>query len=223
MSETAPATAGVGTKPARWWIAVTLLAGALGATGSVAAFGSETYTITPLRVKLSARPALLGSSQLSVEPVPGALPWHSEAGTHNSPITFRMTVVGVGVHDEFASGSLAGLGEAAEDDAVLRAVVNRDPHALVQHIRFSEEGKEAIADFGMRLGLLAVSGGAVGGLAVSFGRWRRLLGGALAGILAIGIVGALLHQTFDAEEFRNARVVVEDQGAAPRAARAWDG
>lgn len=174
------------TRPARWWIAVTVLAGAAGALAAVGLFSKSEYTIPPFRVELSAVPSLSGDTELSVRPLPGLEPGFAEASTHRSPITFRMTVLGV---------------ESAAEAARLVA----DPHTLAEHLRFSEQGRDAVRDFGIRLGLIALAGGAAGGVAVSFGRWRRIVGGVLAGALVVGVVAVLLHQTYEVDEFRNAR------------------
>ncbi|MBI4730435.1 MAG: hypothetical protein HY775_13200, partial [Acidobacteria bacterium] len=82
---------GQGTKPARWWIAVTFVFGAAGALTSVGLYSAKTYSIQPLRVELSAMPALAGASQLTVRPRPGIQTGYAEAPTHTSPITLRMT------------------------------------------------------------------------------------------------------------------------------------
>lgn len=180
----------------RWWIAVTLVAGAIGALGAVSSFGGGTYTITPLRVELSAKAALQGSTQLSVRPLPGIQPAHAEAGTHQSPMTVRMTVVGV---DAKA--------------LVKHPTLFANPFNLASYIR--EEGKDAFKDFATRLIMLAISGGAAGGLVVSFGRWKRIAGGALAGVLVLGIIGGLLYATYDVGEFRNTKFVLDRGGVAP--------
>lgn len=185
-------------KPARWWIAITIAAGIVGGMTTVGLLSAKTYSIPPLRVELSATPSFGGTSQLKVEPrplPPGVRTGHAEAPTHSSPIDFRMTVAGV---------DLAGV---ARQPGVLA-----NPLATARHIRFSEDGKKAIRDFGMRLAMLALAGGAAGGAAVSFGRWKRILGGAVAGLVALGLVGVLLHQTYDVDEFRNTRYVTETPG-----------
>lgn len=184
-------------KPARWWIAVTLVAGALGAFVAVGAGSAKEYDIAPLRVEFSARAALQGSTQISKR-LREVEPGHAEAGTHQSPITMRWTITG-------ASGTLAPA------DVTMLA----DPYRTADHIRFSEKGKDAIADFGRRLLLLAISGGSAGGLVVSFGRWRRIVGGALSGALALAVVGVLLHQTYDIGEFRNTTYVLTPAGPSP--------
>lgn len=189
-----------GARAGRRWAGAVLVivAGVVGAAIALTLFAKATYTVTPLRVELSAVPALQGSTQLSVRPeaanaVGGVRPGSAEAGTHQAPITFRMTVVGVGMGTELRDPTISS-----------------DPERLATFIR--TEGKSAIADFGRRLAIIGFLGGAVGGLVVSMGRWKRILGGALAGLLALGLTGVLLHQTYDLTEFRNTRFVTQ---AAP--------
>lgn len=189
-----------GPRRSRWWIVATIVAGIAGSAILVTLFGKGTYTVTPLRVELSARPALQGSTQLSVRPeategIRRVEPGFAEAGTHQSPMLFRMTVVG------------AGAGSTLRDPTLLQ-----DPFRLATFIR--TEGSEAIGSFGRKLGLLAFLGGALGGLAVSMGRWRRMLGGALAGIVALGLAGLLLHQTYDLSEFQKVQFQ-RTESAAP--------
>lgn len=182
----------------RWTVVLLVIAaGVVGAAIALSLFAKGTYTVTPLRVELSAKPALQGSTQLTVRPeaasaIGGIQPGIAEAGTHQAPVTFGMTVVSLGVGSEL------------RDPAIFS-----DPERLATFIR--TEGSSAIADFGRRLALIGFLGGAMGGLAVSMGRWKRILGGALAGLVALGLTGLLLHQTYDLTEFRNARFVVSSQ------------
>lgn len=177
----------------RWWLLITFVLGAAGALSGVALFAKGTYLVTPFEVELSAMPSFSGNTELSVRPVPGLEPGFAEASTHWSPMTFRMTVVGV-------------------TDAAEAARFLANPFALAGHLRFSEQGKDAIGKFGMRLGLVAGGGGAAGGLIASFGRWRRVPGGILAAILVVGIIGLLVHQTYDINEFRETRFVPTASG-----------
>jgi hypothetical protein len=116
----------------------------------------------------------------------GVEPGRAEAVTHKAPITLRMTVLGV-------SGTLP-----------TRALLS-DPFRLADHLRYSDEGRDAIASFGRKLGFLAAGGGLAGGLVVSLGRFRRIPGALLSGVVALGIIGVLVHQTYDIEKFNQTR------------------
>jgi hypothetical protein len=174
-------------KRSRWWILITILFGIAGSIGAIAAFGKGTYTISPFKVEFRAIPSAKGETQLIIRPETlGVEPGHAEATTHKAPMTLRMTVLDV-------SGTLP-----------TRALLS-DPFRLADHLRFSDEGREAIANFGRKLGLLAAGGGLAGGLVVSLGRFRRVPGALLSGVLALGVIGLLVHQTYDIDKFRQAR------------------
>jgi len=176
-------------KPGAWWILVTLVAGIGGAAGAVAAGGHGVYTIAPFRAELRAWPAISGKTELAVRaPVVGRA--HAEATTHTAPISFRVTLIGV------------SRSAAATDLAALR-----DPRSLATLL--GRQDSAAVRAFAIKLGLLALGGGFGGGLIVSFGRWRRMLGGALAGLLAIAIVGVAVKATYNTDAFANTRFVVE--------------
>src|SRR5207253_2634637 len=142
------------------------IAGIGGATGAVAAGGHGVYTIPPFRAELRAWPAVTGKTELAVRtPLGGA---HAEAATHHAPLDIRVTIIGVS-------------SSAAASD--LRAL--RDPQSLASLI--AQQDGAAVRSFAIKLGLLALGGGLGGGIIVSIGRWRRIVGAALAGLLAMGI------------------------------------
>jgi hypothetical protein len=179
---------------------VTFALGAAGSLASVGLFAKGTYTVTPFVVELSATPSVTGETELSVRPVPGLEPGFAQADTHQAPMTFRMTVVGVTSPTEAAK-------------------LLANPRSLADYIRSSEEGKDAIKKFGTRLGLVALGGGAAGGIVASFaslGRWRRIVGALISGILVVGVIGLLVHQTYDVEKFRGTRFVPVASRASPR-------
>jgi hypothetical protein len=178
-------------KPSRWWILVTAVAGAAGALAAVGAVGRGTYQVGPFRIELRARPAALGTTELAIRAVEGFIPSHAEAGTHAAPMVFRATIVEV---------DAAGL--VASDRAVARS-----PRALATFI--GDDGKSAITAFAIRLALLALAGGAAAGLALSFGRWRRAIGAAVAGVLTITAIGILVQRTYNADEFLKTRYVFD--------------
>jgi hypothetical protein len=176
-------------KPAGWWMLVTLIAGIGGAAGAVAVGGHGVYDIPPFRAELRARPAVSGKTEIAVRaPVIGRA--HAEAKTHTSPIAFRVTITGI-------SGKAT-----ASDLAALR-----NPRDLASLI--GRQDSAAVRSFAIKVGLLALGGGFAGGLVVSMGRWKRMLGGALAGLLAIAIVGAFVEATYNTDAFAKTHFVVD--------------
>lgn len=174
------------------WVLITIIAGVAGAAGAVVIGGHGTYDMPPFRAELRAWPAVSGKTELAVRaPVIGKA--HAEADTHKAPIAFRVTIIGV-----------SGSATASELQAL------RDPHSLATVL--AQHDAAAIRSFAIKVGLLAVAGGLAGGLVVSLGRWRRLLGGAIAGLLVIAIVGLVVKGTYDVDSFANTRFVV-DHGA----------
>ena len=168
---------------------VTLIAGIGGAAGAVAIGGHGVYDIPPFRAELRAWPAASGKTEIAVRaPVIGRA--HAEANTHTAPIAFRVTITGI-------SGRAT-----ASDLAALR-----NPRDLATLI--GQQDSAAVRSFAIKVGLLALGGGFAGGLVVSFGRWRRLLGGALAGLLAIAIVGAFVAATYNTDAFAKTHFVVD--------------
>lgn len=185
------------TGPSRWWILVTFVLGAAGSLVGVGLFAKGTYLVRPFEVEMSAIPSLSGETELSVRPVPGLEPGFAQADTHTAPMTFRMTIVGV-------------------TDPAEAARLLSDPRTLADFLRSDEQGKEAIRNFGLRLGLVALGGGAAGGLAATFGRWRRALGGIIAAVVVVGVIGLLVSQTYDIEKFRGTRFVPIASRASPQ-------
>jgi len=176
-------------KPSAWWILATLAAGIGGATGAVAVGGHGTYTISPFRAELRAWPAVSGKTELAVRaPVIGRA--HAEAATHNAPLDIRVTIIGVS-------------SSAAASD--LRAL--RDPASLASLI--AQQDGAAVRSFAIKLALLALGGGLGGGIIVSLGRWQRIVGAALAGVLAFGLVGVAVKVTYKPEEFSKTHFVVD--------------
>jgi hypothetical protein len=176
-------------KPAGWWIIVTLIAGIGGAAGAVAIGGHGVYTISPFRAELRARPSATGKTEIAIRaPLIGRA--HAEASTHKAPISFRVTITGI------------SRDAAASDIAALR-----DPKTLADVI--ARQDSAAVRSFAIKVGLLALGGGFAGGLVVSFGRWRRMLGGALAGLLAIAIVGVAVKATYNTDQFAQTHFVID--------------
>jgi hypothetical protein len=176
-------------KPSAWWILATIVAGIGGATGAVAAGGHGIYTIPPFRAELRAWPATTGKTELAVRaPVIGRA--HAEAATHQAPLDIRVTIIGVSP-------------DAAASD--LRAL--RDPQSLASLI--AQQDGAAVRSFVIKMALLALGGGLGGGIIVSLGRWQRIVGGALAGLLAFAIVGVAVKVTYKPDQFAKTRFVLD--------------
>lgn len=176
-------------KPKKRWTLIVIGAGAIGAMSSVAAGGHGTYDITPFRIELRAKPAFFGKTEFAVRPLT-LHPGHAEAGTHAAPIVLRATITDIS--PAFVTSD--------------RKTV-ATPHAFAAFM--GQEGKDAVRAFAIKLALLALAGGAAGGAAVSFGRWKRIVGGALAGLLTFAIIGLLIQQTYNSAEFLKTRYVLD--------------
>jgi hypothetical protein len=180
------------------WILLTLIAGWAGSLGAVAAFGSGTYTVAPFEVKLRVEPSTIGRTMLEVEPAPGINPGHASAETHTSYLSFRATVTGL-----TASTNALGAANAA--------TLVADPKAMVGFLE--QDGRSAVRSFAIKVGVLSLGGGLVGGVVVSMGRWKRMLGGAIAGLVLIGALGAAAGLTYDANQLRNLRFAPSSSAA----------
>ena len=193
LTEAAVPIPGKRRKPPGWWKLVTFVAGAIGAMGAIAGAGTASYDINPYRVELRARPALAGQTELAIRP-PQLNPGFAYAGTHAGPIALRATITGV-------SGSLVPSDVGA-------ITTPRDAAGF-----FAEEGKDAIRSFALLCAGLALAGGAAAGVAISFGRWQRVLGAAISGLLTFAIIGVVVAQTYDIEEFMKSGSFARDGGA----------
>jgi hypothetical protein len=181
------------TKPKGYWKVITAIAGIVGALATVGAAGKASYDIPPFRVELKARPAVAGATELAIQPQ-ALNPGFATAGTHAGPLVVRATITGV-------SGTLV--------PTDIRAVAT--PKDAADYL--GQEGKSAIRSFVLLCAMLALAGGAAGGTAVSFGRWQRVVGGALAGLLAFAVIGLVMQQTYDAEEFVKSGRFAREGGA----------
>lgn len=179
-------------KPAAWWVLATIVAGSAGAFTAIAAAGSGTYDVAPFELELRAVPAPLGETVLAKQAA-GLEAGRAEAGTHQAPIVYRATITNI---------TLAGL---APTDRELLAT----PEGMATLL--GERARDAIRAFGIKLALLSLGGGAAAGLGVSLVgmQWRRIAGGAIAGVLTLAVVGVLTQQTYDKSEFRKTSFVVD--------------
>jgi predicted phosphodiesterase len=169
--------------------ALPLGAGALGALLLISLLGRQDARVGPATVRLSAQPALSGSSRLAVPPF-GSVSAH----THQGLVQFRATLDDVDV---------PALRDALDDDAPAGGLRHRSISAAL--LPLEQAARRAARQFLARLVVL----GLVGGLAatVLFARRTRRhllrcgLGGALATALLLG--PALL--TYDVGAFRAPR------------------
>lgn len=187
---------GRASKPKGYWKLITAIAGIAGALTVISAAGNATYDVAPFTIELRARAALAGQTELAIRPAE-LRPGHAVAGTHAGPIAFGVSITGV-------SGSIVG--------SDLRAIAT--PRDAAGYI--GDEGKSAIRSFVILCAMLALAGGAAGGTAVSFGRWQRVVGGAVAGLLAFVVIGLVVQQTYRADEFLKSGRFARDDGAIVR-------
>lgn len=165
------------------WLLASIVLGCIGALISLSAFANGTYSVGPLDLELSIRPASSGVTELEVRPglASGITPGHTETETHSGYLALRGTVVNV------RGESLLPLARGA----------TRDPRTLATYI--GDEGRNAARSFGIRAGLAALVGGlAGGGIVALFGsRPRRMLQGGVAGVLLVALLGVIVWQTYD--------------------------
>lgn len=178
---------------------VTLVAGAVGSLAGVWIFGNGTYDITPFEVELRVRPAITGSTRLEVKPAGGLSAGGVSADTHTSPLEFGATITGV---------SRAGL-----TDLVTTSNLVRDPFTMATYLR--DHDSAAVRSFAIKIGLVSLAGGFVGGAAASMGSWRRMVGGAIVGVVLVAVLGLIAQQTYDVGAFENARFNPAGAARAP--------
>jgi hypothetical protein len=169
-------------KPPKWWAAVTIAAGIIGAFAGLAAGASGTYEVPPFTVELSAKPAPAGKTEFEVKPA-ALSPGFAEAGTHASPLVLRATVVDID-------------GELLASDAAALAT----PSGFADH--FAQNGKAAATAFAIKSAIVALLGSLAAGAAISFGRWQRIVGALVIGIVTVGALGAITAVTYDKDEFK---------------------
>src|SRR5260221_3035278 len=136
------------------WLAITILLGFAGSLSALIGCGKGTYSMGPLVVELSVRPATSGRTELAIEPIKGLDAGHAQANTHQGFLAFRGTVITI--H-----------GEALLPQA--RAIL-ADPRSLDTYIK--DQNKEAMKRFGLKVGLMALAGGAGGGAIIGLIRLR---------------------------------------------------
>ncbi|MGH2829157.1 MAG: hypothetical protein ACRDJM_01605 [Actinomycetota bacterium] len=191
METSATAKGGIGA-----WILPVLL-GVAGSLGAVSALGKGTYDVAPLKVRMSVSVAASGTTRLSMEAPGGVTPGTASAATHDSPLKFGATIVGV---------DAAGLPRAVVDSTTPTGVQTTEPldpskPELVSRY-LADNGKSATRSFGIKVGLLALAGGLIAGGIGALGKPKRAIAGAVAGILVIGILGLIAQKTYDVTGFQ---------------------
>lgn len=170
-------------KPPKYWIAITIAAGVLGSFIAIAVAGNGRYHVAPFTMELSARPAPAGKTEFEFKPTAAGLsPGHAEAGTHAAPLAFRVTVTDV-----------SGL---VPSDAARAST----PGGFADFM--SANGKAAVRSFAIKVAIVSLLGALVAGLAISMGRWQRIVGSLLTGVLTLAVLGGMTAATYDADEFK---------------------
>jgi predicted phosphodiesterase len=168
------------------WV-LPVLAGVLGALLAVGLLAHLDARIGPATLRLSARPALVGSSRLAVPPF-GSVAAH----THFGPLQFRATLDDVDVQT---------LGELIE-----RSPGSGAPGDLGATLRPLEaQARRAAVLFVLRMVGLGVLGGAVAVLLFPRRTWARLARCAAGGLLGTALLLGPSLATFDISAFRAPR------------------
>ena len=182
------------------YMVAALILGAAGSLAALAAFSAHDYRVGPVVMRLAIQPDTSGNTQLSVNPIRTLRSGVAEAETHQGFLSLRGTVVGVS-------------GEAFLPDAIL---ATKDPKSLATTIR--DEGKGAFRSFGIRVAWMTLAGGGAGGMAIAlFGmKARRILQGALGGLIVVGILGLVAWQTYDIDKLDQTQFKQAGQAAVYR-------
>ncbi|HEX8135399.1 MAG TPA: metallophosphoesterase [Actinomycetes bacterium] len=166
-----------------------LLAGALGALLTVTFLARADARVGPATVRLSARPALTGTSRLAAPPF-GSV----SARTHTGPLAFAATLDAVDVR---------GLGRMLDGEvAPGRSSGDRLAAALAP---LERRARQVARQFLARIALLGLAGGLAGVLLFPRRTRRRLLRCALGGVLATAAMLVPTLATFDVGAFREPR------------------
>ncbi|HEX9343037.1 MAG TPA: metallophosphoesterase [Actinomycetota bacterium] len=161
-----------------------LLAGAIGALLAVTFLVHEDARIGPVTVRLSARPALSGSSRLALPPF-GSV----SARTHLGPIAFHATLDDVDVPE---LGRMIDNAPASGGLADALAPLER-------------QADRAAAVFLLKLALLGLAGSLLGVIAFRRRSWRVLRRCLLGGAIALQALLIPTVATFDVTAFRAPR------------------
>jgi predicted phosphodiesterase len=169
--------------------ALPLLAGALGALLAITFLARLDARVGPATLRLSARPAIEGSSHLAVPPFGSVT-----ARTHFGPLEFRATLDDVDVQ---------ALGQLIDRSPETRSL---DGSGLESTLRPLEaQARNAAAQFLLRIVALGLLGGAAGVLAFPRRSWLRLSRTVIGGAVAVVIMVVPSVATFDVSAFRAPR------------------
>jgi predicted phosphodiesterase len=177
----------VGDRLRPW--ALPLLAGALGALLAITFLARQDARVGPATVRLSARPAIEGSSRLAVPPF-GSMSAH----THFGPLEFRATVddVDVGRLGRLLDG---GAGAGGPRFAELEATLGP----------LERQARQAAREFVARIALLGLLGGVTAVVLFPRRTRRRAVRCGLGGLLATAVVLGPALATYDVGAFREPR------------------
>jgi predicted phosphodiesterase len=169
-----------------------LLAGALGASLAITFLAHEDARVGPATVRLSARPALQGSSLLSVPPF-GSM----SARTHVGPMEFRATVddVDVGRLGQLLDGGRGPGGAGGPRFAELEATLGP----------LERQARQAGREFLVRIALFGLAGGVAAVLLFPRRTRQRAIRCGLGGLLATAVLLVPALATFDVGAFREPR------------------
>jgi len=166
-----------------------LLAGMLGAALAITFLAREDARVGPATVRLSARPAVQGSSRLAVPPF-GSM----SARTHLGLLEFRATVddVDVGRLGQLLDG---GQGPGGPRFAELEATLGL----------LERQARQAGREFVVRIALLGLLGGVAGVVLFPRRTRRRAVRCGLGGLLATAVLLGPALATYDVGAFREPR------------------
>jgi predicted phosphodiesterase len=166
-----------------------MLAGALGALLAISLLAKLDARIGPATLRLSARPAVDGSSRLAVPPF-GSV----SAPTHHGPLAFRATLDDVDVQ---------ALGELIDRSPSSGSLSTAGLAATLRPLEL--EARHAAMWFLLRIVALGLLGGAAGVLLFPRRTWERLARSVAGGTLAVVALLAPSVATFDVSAFRAPR------------------
>jgi predicted phosphodiesterase len=171
-----------------------LLAGMLGAALAITFLAHEDARVGPATVRLSARPAIQGSSRLAVPPF-GSM----SARTHLGPMEFRATVddVDVGRLGQLLDGR-QGTGPGGQGGprfAELEATLGP----------LERQARQAGREFLIRIALLGLAGGVAAVVVFPRRTRRRAVRCGLGGLLATAVLLGPALATYDVGAFREPR------------------
>jgi predicted phosphodiesterase len=172
--------------------ALPLLAGAAGALLAVTFLAHQEVTVGPARVRLEARPALVGSSRLAAPPF-GSV----SARTHQGPLAFRATVDNVDVK------RLGRLLEGIPGPAVPGAPRFSGVEATLGPLE--HQARRAATVFLVRIAVLGLAGGLAAVVVFPSRTRRRLARCGLGGLLATVVLLGPALATYDLAAFREPR------------------